>query len=55
MMLEWAKEHKKGRKIFGELRIYEYVKNGAGDIFVVIPLKDIINKDMYGKTEDEQI
>lgn len=43
--IEWAREHKAGTKIF-DLTIAQYVQDENEVLFAVIPLKDLVKKDL---------
>lgn len=45
VQVEWAREHKSGTKIFG-LTISQYAQDKNGVVYVAIPLKEIIKKDL---------
>ena len=44
-IVNWAREHKVGTKVLG-LTISQYVQDENDKIFVVVPIKDLIRKEM---------
>ena len=43
--IEWARKHKTGTKIF-DLTIAQYVQDENEVLFAVVPLKDLVKKDL---------
>ena len=43
--IEWARKHKTGTKVF-DLTIAQYVQDENEVLFAVIPLKDLVKKDL---------